>query len=51
MLNANQSKFVDSDAQLKEIEVQKRELEKERKKLQSEKLNIIDGYVKTQEMK
>ena len=32
MLNANQSKFVDSDAQLKEIEVQKRELE--RKKIQ-----------------
>ena len=38
MLDANQSKFVDSDAQLKEIEVQKRELEKERKKLQSEKI-------------
>lgn len=51
MLDANQSKFVDSDAQLKEIEIQKRKLEKERKKLQSEKLNIIDGYVKTQEMK
>lgn len=32
MLAANQSKFVDSDAQLKEIEVQKRELE--RKKIQ-----------------
>ena len=32
MLSANQSKFVDSDAQLKEIEVQKRELE--RKKIQ-----------------
>ena len=32
MLDANQSKFVDSDAQLKEIEVQKRELE--RKKIQ-----------------
>lgn len=32
MLVANQSKFVDSDAQLKEIEVQKRELE--RKKIQ-----------------
>lgn len=29
MLNANQSKFVDSDAQLKEIEIQKRELQKE----------------------
>lgn len=38
MLDANQSKFVDSDAQLKEIEIQKRELEKERKKLQSEKI-------------
>lgn len=32
MLAANQSKFADSDAQLKEIEVQKRELE--RKKIQ-----------------
>lgn len=32
MLAANQSKFVDSDAQLKEIEIQKRELE--RKKIQ-----------------
>ena len=32
MLDANQSKFVDSDTQLKEIEVQKRELE--RKKIQ-----------------
>lgn len=32
MLNANQSKFVDSDTQLKEIEIQKRELE--RKKIQ-----------------
>ena len=32
MLDANQSKFVDSDAQLKEIEIQKRELE--RKKIQ-----------------
>ena len=33
MLNANRSKFTDSDEQIKEIEVQKRELEKERKKL------------------
>lgn len=33
MLSANRSKFVDSDEQIKEIEVQKRELEKERKKL------------------
>ena len=32
MLAANQSKFVDSDTQLREIEVQKRELE--RKKIQ-----------------
>jgi hypothetical protein len=38
MLNANRSKFADSDEQIKEIEVQKRELEKERKKLQSEKI-------------
>lgn len=38
MLTANQSKFVDSDAQLKEIEVQKRELEKAKVKLQTEKL-------------
>lgn len=38
MLDANQSKFVDSDAQLKEIQLAQRELEKERKKIQSEKL-------------
>lgn len=38
MLAANQSKFVDTDEQLKEIEVQKRELEKARVKLQTEKL-------------
>ena len=38
MLAANQSKFVDSDAQLKEIEIQKRELEKAKIKLQTEKL-------------
>lgn len=38
MLSANQSKFVDSDAQLKEIEIQKRELEKAKVKLQTEKL-------------
>lgn len=38
MLTANQSKFVDSDTQLKEIEVQKRELEKAKVKLQTEKL-------------
>lgn len=38
MLVANQSKFVDSDAQLREIKLAQRELEKERKKLQTEKL-------------
>ena len=38
MLSANQSKFADSDAQLKEIEVQKRALEKAKVKLQTEKL-------------
>ena len=38
MLSANQSKFVDSDAQLKEIQEQKRELEKAKVKLQTEKL-------------
>lgn len=38
MLAANQSKFVDSNAQLKEIEIQKRELEKEKVKLRTEKL-------------
>ena len=38
MLSANQSKFVDSDAQLKEIQLAQRELEKERKKIQSEKI-------------
>lgn len=38
MLAANQSKFADSNAQLREIEVQKRELEKAKVKLQTEKL-------------
>lgn len=38
MLSANQSKFVDSDTQLREIEIQKRELEKAKVKLQTEKL-------------
>lgn len=38
MLDANQSKFVDSDAQLEEITLQKRELEKAKVKLQTEKL-------------
>lgn len=37
MLNANQSKFVDSEAQLKEIEIQKHELQKERNKLYATK--------------
>lgn len=37
MLDANQSKFVDSEAQLKEIEIQKRELQKERNKLYATK--------------
>lgn len=38
MLEANQSKFSDSDAQLNEIRLEQRKLEKERKKIQSEKL-------------
>ena len=38
MLNANQSKFTDSDEQLKELEFQKRELNKAKVKLQTEKL-------------
>lgn len=38
MLEANQSKFADGDAQLEEIKIQKRELTKERIKLQTEKL-------------
>lgn len=38
MLNANQSKFADTDAQLNDIQMQTRELEKARKKLQTEKL-------------
>ena len=38
MLNANQSKFTDSDEQLKELEFQKRELDKAKVKLQTEKL-------------
>lgn len=37
MLEANQSKFVDSEAQLKEIEIQKHELQKERNKLYATK--------------
>lgn len=38
MLDANQSKFVDSNAQLEKITLQKRELEKAKVKLQTEKL-------------
>ena len=38
MLAANRSKFVESDTQLKEIQLAQRELEKERKKIQTEKL-------------
>lgn len=50
MLDANQSKFVDSDAQIKEIEVQKRELEREKIKFRDErnawqKQNYIDARV------
>lgn len=37
MLEANQSKFIDSDAQLKEIEIQKRELERERIKFRDQR--------------
>lgn len=50
MLNANQSKFVDSDTQLKEIEVQKRELERKKIQFRDErnawqKQNYIDARV------
>lgn len=38
LLSANQSKFIDPDTQLKEIEIQKRELQKAKVKLQTEKL-------------
>lgn len=41
MLEANQSKFVDSDAQLKEIEIQRRELQKERNKLYATKTEYL----------
>ena len=36
MLEANQSKFVDTDVQLEEIKIQTRELSKERQKLSDE---------------
>lgn len=50
MLDANQSKFVDSDTQIKEIEVQKRELERAKIKFRDErnawqKQNYIDARV------
>ena len=50
MLEANQSKFVDSDTQMKEIEVQKRELERAKIKFRDErnawqKQNYIDARV------
>lgn len=50
MLNANQSKFTDSDEQLKELEFQKRELEREKIKFRDErnawqKQNYIDARV------
>ena len=49
MLAANQSKFVDSDAQLKEIEIQKRELERKKIQFRDErnawqKQNYIDAF-------
>ena len=37
MLSANQSKFADTDSQLKEIQIQKQELEKERVKTRDER--------------
>ena len=50
MLEANQSKFVDSDTQIKEIEVQKRELERAKIQFRDErnawqKQNYIDARV------
>lgn len=50
MLTANQSKFVDSDAQLQEIQVQKRELERKKIQFRDErnawqKQNFIDARV------
>ena len=50
MLAANQSKFIDSDAQLKEIEIQKRELERKKIQFRDErnawqKQNFIDARV------
>lgn len=50
MLSANQSKFVDSEAQLQEIQVQKRELERKKIQFRDErnawqKQNFIDARV------
>lgn len=50
MLNANQAKFVDSDVQLKEIEIQKRELERKKIQFRDERnawqrQNYIDARV------
>ena len=40
MLAANQSKFVDSDTQLKELQLQKQEIQKEKRKLYDERLDL-----------
>lgn len=40
MLAANQSKFVDSDTQLKELLLQKQEIQKEKRKLYDERLDL-----------
>ncbi len=40
MLAANQSKFVDSDTQLKELQIQKQEIQKEKRKLYDERLDL-----------
>lgn len=50
MLNANQSKFVDTDAQLKELDIQKRELERAKIQFRDERnawqrQNYIDARV------
>lgn len=52
MLNANQSKFVDSDTQLNELKVQEEKLRKERIKLQTANVerNRVDRSESRQEM-
>lgn len=40
ILNANQSKFIDSDAQLQELRLQKQEIVKEKRKLFDERLDL-----------